>query len=52
MLTAKGKAKDEQLGKDCGADVYLTKPFRIQPLLEQIRPLLGAPRPSDGTALA
>lgn len=53
ILTAKGKEKDELLGKSCGADVYLTKPFRIQPLLEQIRSLLvppvggenGAPHP-------
>ena len=51
MLTAKGKEKDEQLGKDCGADVYLTKPFRIQPLLEHIHSLLSTPNSSDGTAL-
>ncbi len=51
MLTAKGKEKDQQLGKDCGADIYLTKPFRIEPLLEQIRSLLGTPNPSNGTAL-
>ena len=52
MLTAKAQEKDERLGKDCGADVYLRKPLRIQPLLERIRALLGeAPRPSDPQAI-
>ena len=51
MLTAKAQEKDERLGKDCGADVYLRKPLRIQPLLEQIRTLLGAtPNPADPQA--
>ena len=52
MLTAKGKEKDEQLGRSCGANVYLTKPFRIQPLLEQIRLLLVAPGAADDAARA
>ena len=34
LLTAKGQEVDKQKGKDVGADIYLTKPFDPDALLE------------------
>jgi DNA-binding response OmpR family regulator len=41
MLTAKGQAYDREQGMDVGADVYLTKPFDPDELLELARRALG-----------
>lgn len=41
MLTAKDTPKDREFGLNVGASVYLTKPFGVQKLIEQIRKLLG-----------
>ena len=46
MLTAKANEKDEQLGKTCGADLYLHKPVQAQALLGHLRALLSFPEPS------
>jgi len=40
MLTAKGQEKDKNIGKDVGADKYLTKPYEAEELLDAIRKLL------------
>lgn len=39
MLTAKSELDDTVTGLDCGADDYLTKPFRTRELLAQLRAL-------------
>ena len=41
MLTAKGQAYDRQLGEDAGADLYMTKPFDPDELLQHARSVLG-----------
>ncbi|MEY4214772.1 MAG: hypothetical protein RL458_2998 [Pseudomonadota bacterium] len=40
MLTARGEEVDEVVGFQVGADDYVTKPFKIKPLLQRIRALL------------
>lgn len=45
MLTAKSEETDEIVGFNMGADDYVTKPFKIQPLIHRIRAML---RRSDG----
>ena len=41
LFTAKVQAKDEQLGKECGADAYIRKPFQGKELVDTIRTLLA-----------
>jgi two-component system, OmpR family, alkaline phosphatase synthesis response regulator PhoP len=41
MLTAKGQAYDRQQGLEVGADVYLTKPFDPDELLDLARGVLA-----------
>ncbi|OYU84286.1 MAG: response regulator [Flavobacterium sp. BFFFF2] len=41
FLTAKNKATDIQKGLDLGADLYLTKPFSIKKVIEQVQELLA-----------
>jgi DNA-binding response OmpR family regulator len=36
MLTAKGQGFDMQMGKDAGADSYITKPFDLDEVLEKV----------------
>ncbi len=43
MFTARVQQKDEELGKEMGADAYVTKPFEPEVLLEKIRQLLRKP---------
>jgi two-component system, OmpR family, alkaline phosphatase synthesis response regulator PhoP len=45
MLTAKGQAYDREQGIEVGADVYLTKPFDPDQLLDLARQALGAVHP-------
>lgn len=40
ILTAKAQESDVKLGKEVGADLYLTKPFDIKILLEKIKELI------------
>jgi len=40
MLTAKGEETDEIVGFSMGADDYVSKPFRVKPLIERIKALL------------
>jgi two-component system alkaline phosphatase synthesis response regulator PhoP len=41
MLTAKGQEVDKLRGADVGADVYMTKPFDPDELLDKARAVLG-----------
>lgn len=40
MLTARTQESDKFWGRDCGADAYLTKPYKPEELLDKIRSLL------------
>lgn len=41
LLTAKGQEADRQKGLDVGADIYMTKPFDPEVLLEKAKAVLG-----------
>jgi DNA-binding response OmpR family regulator len=41
LLTAKGQEFDKQKGADAGADIYMTKPFNPDEVLEKARSVLG-----------
>ncbi len=41
MLTAKGQKIDKQKGKDVGVDIYMTKPFDIDEIVEKAVGVLG-----------
>ena len=41
LLTAKGQEFDKQQGTEAGADLYMTKPFDPDALLERARAVLG-----------
>jgi len=41
LLTAKGQEFDRQRGQEVGADLYMTKPFDQDALLEKAREVLG-----------
>lgn len=43
MLTAKGEETDEVVGFNLGADDYVTKPFRVKPLIQRIKAQLRRP---------
>ena len=43
LLTAKGQESDRQKGIDVGADIYMTKPFDPELLLEKAREVLELP---------
>jgi two-component system, OmpR family, alkaline phosphatase synthesis response regulator PhoP len=41
LLTAKGQETDRQKGQDVGADIYMTKPFDPEVLLQKAKEVLG-----------
>ena len=41
LLTAKGQEFDRQRGQEAGADLYMTKPFDPDALLQKARDVLG-----------
>jgi len=41
ILTAKGQEMDKQKGQEVGADVYMTKPFDPEILLNKAKEVLG-----------
>lgn len=53
MLTARGEEVDEIVGFQLGADDYVTKPFKLKPLIQRIKALLRrkqAPEPTGDNA--
>ncbi|HWL08943.1 MAG TPA: response regulator transcription factor [Planctomicrobium sp.] len=47
ILTAKDDELDEVLGFNMGADDYVSKPFRVKPLVERVKALLRRPPGDD-----
>jgi DNA-binding response OmpR family regulator len=41
MLSAEAQEVDKQKGKDVGADIYMTKPFQPDEVLERVVEVLG-----------
>jgi len=41
MMTAKTQEKDKLMGKETGADEYITKPFDMEELMEKIKAYLN-----------
>ena len=41
MMTAKSQEKDKLIGKETGADEYITKPFDMDELMEKIKAYLN-----------
>ena len=41
MLTAKGQEFDKQKGEEVGANIYMTKPFNPDEIVEKAREVLG-----------
>lgn len=41
MLTAKGQEFDKQKGKEAGADIYMTKPFKPAEIIAKSAEVLG-----------
>ncbi|HVK05489.1 MAG TPA: response regulator [Armatimonadaceae bacterium] len=50
MLTAKAQDKDVMTGYQYGADMYLTKPFNPQELLQFVKRILASGGDEDGGA--
>lgn len=41
MLTAKGQKEDRQTAMDCGADLFMTKPFANSEIVSAVQKLAG-----------
>jgi len=41
LLTAKGQEFDKQKGIEAGADIYMTKPFNPDEIVEKAREIMG-----------
>ena len=50
MLTARGEEVDEVVGFRLGADDYVTKPFKMKPLVARVRSLLRRPDADEAEA--
>lgn len=48
LVTARGREAEIARGLALGADAYLTKPFSTRELMDRVRALLAAPRPTTG----
>ena len=49
MLTARGEETDEVVGFNMGADDYVTKPFKVKPLIHRIKALLRRSESTDAS---
>lgn len=49
MLTARSEEVDEIVGFQMGADDYVTKPFKIKPLIQRIKALLRRKQAADAS---
>lgn len=49
MLTARGEEVDEVVGFSMGADNYVTKPFKMKPLISRIKALLRRPAATEAS---
>ncbi len=49
MLTAKGEEVDEIVGFSMGADDYVTKPFKVKPLMSRVQALLRRSAPTTAS---
>ena len=45
MLTAKGQREDRETALNCGADLFITKPFSNAEIVEAVQNLAGSPLP-------
>ena len=52
FLSAKNKASDIEKGLALGADAYMTKPFTIKKVVEQLIEFVGGLLPGDGAGKA
>src|SRR5277367_2267701 len=56
MLTARSEEVDEIIGFNMGADDYVTKPFKLKPLIHRVKALMRRPQaaqsPSDRVAVS
>ena len=43
MLTSCSQKEDEKLGYEVGADLYITKPFKTEDVMEKIKAMLKEP---------
>lgn len=43
MLTAKGQRADRKTALECGADLFITKPFANSDIIDAVNQLVGAP---------
>lgn len=50
MLTALGNQENKDMGRQCGADVYLTKPFTFREIVPIVQSLLKKQKPETGGA--
>ncbi|MBR6162588.1 response regulator [bacterium] len=41
MVTARSQEEDKLIGEETGADEYITKPFKIDEILEKVKKYLG-----------
>jgi DNA-binding response OmpR family regulator len=51
MLTGKDRLADKELGFECGADDYLTKPFHVKELSARIKAIMRRPATMTGNTL-
>lgn len=41
MITARSREEDKEIGEETGADEYITKPFRVDEVLQKVKRYLG-----------
>jgi two-component system phosphate regulon response regulator PhoB len=50
MLTARSEEVDEIVGFNMGADDYVTKPFKLKPLIHRVKALMRRPQPAQSVS--